>query len=93
MSRLLENHSFLKRLVFILLIIFPVSLFSQNIKVSVSDAGSDEHLPFANIYFKTSGIDLRDGRSLYINRALGHLHQVRFNVRSEITIFEFETIS
>ena len=56
MSRLLENHSYLKRLVFISLIIFPVSLFSQNIKVSVSDAGSDEHLPFANIYFKTAGI-------------------------------------
>ncbi|MEL6823868.1 MAG: phosphoesterase, partial [Calditrichota bacterium] len=35
-------------------------------------------------------IDLQDGRTLYINRALGHLWQVRFNVRPEITIFELQ---
>jgi len=36
----------------------------------------------------TSGeIDLEDGRRLYINRALGHLWQVRFMVRPEITVF------
>jgi predicted MPP superfamily phosphohydrolase len=32
-------------------------------------------------------VDLGDGRRLYINRALGHLLQVRFNVRPEITAF------
>jgi hypothetical protein len=31
---------------------------------------------------------LSGGRDLYINRALGFLHQVRFNVRPEVTIFE-----
>ena len=44
-------------------------------------------LPRNKIY--TAGeIDLKDGRRLYINRALGHLWPVRFNVRPEITIFE-----
>lgn len=39
----------------------------------------------------TSGIfHLAGGRTLYINRALGHLWQVRFNVRPEIAIFELE---
>ena len=32
-------------------------------------------------------VDLGDGRRLYINRALGHLLRVRFNVRPEITVF------
>jgi predicted MPP superfamily phosphohydrolase len=31
--------------------------------------------------------DLGDGRSLYINRGMGHLIRVRFNVRPEITLF------
>lgn len=31
-----------------------------------------------------------NGRTLYINRALGHLWQVRLNVRPEITIFRLE---
>jgi predicted MPP superfamily phosphohydrolase len=40
----------------------------------------------------TSGIfNLAGGRTLYINRALGHLWQVRFNARPEITIFELES--
>jgi len=34
--------------------------------------------------------DLGDGRQLYINRALGHSWPVRFNVRPEITVFEFK---
>lgn len=39
----------------------------------------------------TSGIfELDKGKTLYINRALGHLWQVRFNVRPEITIFELQ---
>jgi predicted MPP superfamily phosphohydrolase len=36
----------------------------------------------------TSGIfELDDQRTMYINRALGHLWQVRFNARPEITVF------
>ena len=47
-------------------------------------------LPVKNKQFTSGTFDLGDGRSLYINRALGHLHQVRFNVRPEITIFKLE---
>jgi uncharacterized protein len=45
-------------------------------------------LPVKNKKYSAGEIDLEDGRTLYINRALGHLWQVRFNVRPEITIFE-----
>ena len=44
-------------------------------------------LPVVNKNYSAGEIDLEDGRKLYINRALGHLWQVRFNVRPEITIF------
>jgi predicted MPP superfamily phosphohydrolase len=44
-------------------------------------------LPVKNSKYASGKIDLEDGRTLYINRALGHLWQVRFNVRPEITIF------
>ena len=47
-------------------------------------------LPVKNKKYSSGKIDLEDGRLLYINRALGHLHQVRFNVRPEITVFELE---
>jgi len=47
-------------------------------------------LPVKNKKYSAGKIDLEDGRTLYINRALGHLLQVRFNVRPEITIFELE---
>ncbi len=47
-------------------------------------------LPVKNKRYSSGKIDLNDGRTLYINRALGHLWQVRFNVRPEITIFELE---
>ena len=30
---------------------------------------------------------LTDGRKLYINRGVGHLLRVRFNVRPEVTVF------
>jgi hypothetical protein len=33
-------------------------------------------------------VELSQNRTLYINRALAHLWQVRLNVRPEITIFE-----
>lgn len=44
-------------------------------------------LPVKNKLYSAGEIDLQDGRTLYINRALGHLWQVRFNVRPEVTIF------
>lgn len=45
-------------------------------------------LPVRNRRYAAGQVDLADGRTLYINRALGHLIQVRFNVRPEITLFE-----
>ena len=47
-------------------------------------------LPVKNKNYTAGEIDLKDGRTLYINRAIGHLWQVRFNVRPEITIFTLE---
>ena len=44
-------------------------------------------LPVANKKYVSGEIDLKDGRILYINRALGHSYQVRFMVRPEITVF------
>lgn len=45
-------------------------------------------LPVKNKKYSAGEINLDDGRILYINRALGHLRQIRFNVRPEITVFE-----
>jgi len=47
-------------------------------------------LPVKNKRYTSGKIDLNDGRTLYINRAIGHLWQVRFNVRPEVTIFKLE---
>ncbi len=47
-------------------------------------------LPVENDLYSAGEIDLKDGRILYINRAIGHLFQVRFNVRPEITVFTLE---
>jgi uncharacterized protein len=47
-------------------------------------------LPVKNKRYTAGKIDLSGNRTLYINRALGHLWQVRFNVRPEITIFQLE---
>lgn len=47
-------------------------------------------LPVKNKRYASGKIDLDHGRTLYINRALGCLWQVRFNVRPEITIFTLE---
>ncbi len=44
-------------------------------------------LPVKNKRYDAGEIPLSGNRTLYINRALGHLHQVRFNVRPEITLF------
>lgn len=47
-------------------------------------------LPVENRKYVSGEIDLQDGRTLYINRALGHSFQVRFMVRPEITVFKLE---
>jgi uncharacterized protein len=47
-------------------------------------------LPVKNQKYTSGQIALDHSRTLYINRALGNLWQVRFNVRPEITIFELE---
>lgn len=47
-------------------------------------------LPVKNKRYDCGLIDLNDGRTLYINRALGCLWQVRFNMRPEITVFHLE---
>ncbi len=47
-------------------------------------------LPVKNKKYSQGEIDLQDGRMLYINRAVGHSFQIRFNVRPEITIFTLE---
>lgn len=47
-------------------------------------------LPVENERYTAGKIDLEDGRTLYINRALGYKWQIRFNVRPEITIFHLE---
>lgn len=47
-------------------------------------------LPVKNETYSAGQFELSNGRTLYINRALGHLWQVRFNVRPEITIFELQ---
>ena len=44
-------------------------------------------LPVKNRRYTAGAFDLGDGRHLYINRALGYLQRVRFNVRPEITLF------
>ena len=47
-------------------------------------------LPVKNKKYTAGKVLLSDERTLYINRALGHLWQVRFNVRPEITIFTLQ---
>jgi predicted MPP superfamily phosphohydrolase len=47
-------------------------------------------LPVKNKKYSSGLFKLSNNRTLYINRALGHLWQVRFNVRPEITVFELE---
>jgi predicted MPP superfamily phosphohydrolase len=44
-------------------------------------------IPVKNPRYTAGEIGLEDGRRLYINRGLGYLHHVRFNVRPEITVF------
>lgn len=49
-------------------------------------------LPVRNRRYTSGEFKFEDGRPLYINRALGHLFQVRFNVRPEITVFELTSV-
>jgi uncharacterized protein len=44
-------------------------------------------LPIKNRRYAAGEVNLADGRRLYVNRGLGHLERVRFNVRPEITAF------
>jgi predicted MPP superfamily phosphohydrolase len=44
-------------------------------------------LPVRNKRYTAGEIPLGEGRKLYINRGLGHLIRVRFNVRPEVTAF------
>ncbi len=45
-------------------------------------------IPVRNKRYTMGPFDLSGGRNLYINRGLGHLMRVRFNVRPEVTVFE-----
>jgi predicted MPP superfamily phosphohydrolase len=45
-------------------------------------------VPVRNKRYTAGAFALSGGRTLYINRGLGHLMRVRFNVRPEVTIFE-----
>ena len=45
-------------------------------------------LPVMNRRYTSGELDLGSGRRLYINRGVGHLLHVRFNVRPEVTVFE-----
>ena len=44
-------------------------------------------LPVRNKRYTSGAFDVGPGRMLYINRGLGYLMKVRFNVRPEITLF------
>jgi predicted MPP superfamily phosphohydrolase len=45
-------------------------------------------IPVLNRRYTAGEFALSNSRTMYINRALGHSNQVRFNVRPEITVFE-----
>lgn len=45
-------------------------------------------LPVKNQLYTCGEFSLAGGRKLYINRGIGHLMRVRFNVRPEVTVFE-----
>jgi predicted MPP superfamily phosphohydrolase len=49
-------------------------------------------LPVENKRYTAGEFDLYDGRRLYINRGLGYLRRVRFNVRPEITAFTLVSV-
>ncbi len=48
-------------------------------------------LPVRNKRYTSGEFALSGDRRLYISRGVGHLRQVRFNVRPEVTVFALET--
>lgn len=50
-------------------------------------------LPVKNKRYVSGSINVRDGLNMYINRGLGHLLRVRFNVRPEVTIFTLKNLA
>ena len=50
-------------------------------------------LPVRNERYTAGEIVVAPGRTMYINRGLGHLIQVRFNVRPELTLFTLRPAS
>ena len=44
-------------------------------------------LPVRNKRYTAGAFDVGPGRTLYINRGVGHLTKIRFNVRPELTLF------
>jgi predicted MPP superfamily phosphohydrolase len=48
-------------------------------------------LPVRNRRYTAGEFALDGGRRLYISRGVGHLRQVRFNVRPEVTVFELHS--
>jgi predicted MPP superfamily phosphohydrolase len=49
-------------------------------------------LPVRNKRYTAGAFDVGPGRTLYISRGLGHLIQVRFNCRPELTLFTLEAV-
>jgi uncharacterized protein len=49
-------------------------------------------LPVKNRRYTAGELGLTGGRRLYINRGLGHLLKVRFNVRPEVTLFHLTSV-
>jgi predicted MPP superfamily phosphohydrolase len=47
-------------------------------------------LPVRNTRYTAGEFVIAPGRTMYINRGLGHLIQVRFNVRPELTLFTLQ---
>ena len=47
-------------------------------------------LPVHNKRYTSGAFDVGPGRTLYVNRGLGFMLQVRFNVRPELTLFTLE---
>jgi predicted MPP superfamily phosphohydrolase len=45
-------------------------------------------LPVRNRRYTAGDFEIEGGRRMYISRGIGHLRQVRFNARPELTVFE-----
>jgi len=47
-------------------------------------------VPVQNTRYTAGIFELPGGRTLYVNRGVGHLFQLRFNVRPEVTVFTLQ---